>query len=203
MMQIVVGLNLACVTRLERTWEGVGNKYSDMFKALMVATSASRNYLMYREALRTTVPPAIPYVGVYLRDLTFIEDGNPSYMAKDLGLVNFDKVRMLARVLGEIRTFQQIEPVVEPHTAILSYLTTDRPLCMVDSQLRTESMQCEAAPRHSTTVSPAAAAAAATAAAAAAAASASLPSVASAAPELSSPRWAGTDSEPHLRPRRQ
>ena len=30
----------------------------------------------YREAVRNANPPVIPYLGVSLKDLTFIEDGN-------------------------------------------------------------------------------------------------------------------------------
>jgi RasGEF domain len=33
------------------------------------------NYANYRAALATSTPPVIPYLGLWLRDLTHIEDG--------------------------------------------------------------------------------------------------------------------------------
>ena len=38
-------------------------------------------------------PPSIPYLGIYLSDLTFIEEGTPNFTEK--GLLNFAKMRMV------------------------------------------------------------------------------------------------------------
>jgi son of sevenless-like protein len=51
-------------------------------------------------------PPCIPYLGVYLTDLTFIEDGNKDYVT-DEGLINFDKRRKISTVIREIQQYQQ------------------------------------------------------------------------------------------------
>lgn len=38
-------------------------------------------------------PPCVPYLGMYLADLAFIEEGTPNFTEE--GLVNFSKMRMV------------------------------------------------------------------------------------------------------------
>jgi len=63
------------------------------------------NFSRYREALRTSPPPSVPFLGLYLTDLTFIEDGNPSFL-KGSNLINFDKRTKVATVIQEIKQYQ-------------------------------------------------------------------------------------------------
>ncbi len=66
-------------------------KYDDI-SALMARES---NFQKFREHLHSVDPPCIPYLGVYLTDLTFIEDGNKDFSN---GLINFDKRRKISAV---------------------------------------------------------------------------------------------------------
>ena len=53
-------------------------------------------------------PPLTPYLGVFLRDLTFLEVGNPDFLDEERTQVNFDKYRMISSVLLELKNNQQI-----------------------------------------------------------------------------------------------
>lgn len=46
-----------------------------------------------RDALHRCDPPCIPYLGLYLTDLSFIEEGTPNFTEE--GLLNFSKMRMV------------------------------------------------------------------------------------------------------------
>jgi len=73
-------------------------------------------------------PPLLPYIGVYLTDLTFIEDGNPNLKG---GLINFQKHRMCAEVLRQIRLYQQTpynlvgQPSILEHFQSIPILSED------------------------------------------------------------------------------
>lgn len=53
--------------------------------------------------------------GVALKDLTFIEDGNPDFVR---GLINFAKRRMLYRVISETLLYQDQEYQITPQGVV-------------------------------------------------------------------------------------
>lgn len=55
--------------------------------------SSDGRFRNLRDALRRCDPPCIPYLGVYLTDLSFIEEGTPNFTED--GLLNFSKMRMV------------------------------------------------------------------------------------------------------------
>lgn len=67
---------------------------------------ANRNFTEYREIIHSVNPPCIPFLGIYLQDLTFIEDGNPDYLRKSSTLINFAKRQKAAEVIRELKQFQ-------------------------------------------------------------------------------------------------
>ncbi len=77
------------------------------FEELTELMSPFSNYTKFRNHLHKEIsPPCIPYLGVYLTDLTFIEDGNPDTIQD---LINFDKRRRTAQVIKEIKEYQNTQ----------------------------------------------------------------------------------------------
>ena len=64
----------------------------------------SKSYKNFREALQTSTPPCIPHLGVFLTDLTFIEQGNPDVVQENL--INFKKQQLVYDVITKIKQFQ-------------------------------------------------------------------------------------------------
>lgn len=82
---ITSALNSVAVYRLSRSWILVPEAQRRIFWVLTELTASSGR--LYKEELKDVVPPAVPYLGTTLTDLTFIEDGNAN--RNSAGQVNF------------------------------------------------------------------------------------------------------------------
>ena len=90
------------------TWRALPSKYEDMYEEMKELCCVEKHYLPYKKLISTQTPPLVPYLGVFLRDLTFIEVGNSNHLDEDKKMINYDKYRMLAVVLADLRKYQQI-----------------------------------------------------------------------------------------------
>ncbi|KAJ1655231.1 hypothetical protein IWQ61_004985 [Dispira simplex] len=79
LIAVACGLSYSAITRLNLTWKQLAVKYSTLIKSLNQLTDTDRNFAMYRSRLRNQKPPCLPFLGVYLTDLTFTDDGNRTY----------------------------------------------------------------------------------------------------------------------------
>lgn len=114
LMAIICSLNSSIISRLRKTWEFVSPKRREMLKTLQGIVEPSNNNKVLRSRLQEHVPPCLPFLGMFLTDLTFVDIGNPATKqlpgasAEDLGLtvVNFDKHTRTAKIIGEVQRFQ-------------------------------------------------------------------------------------------------
>ncbi|KAF7729563.1 hypothetical protein EC973_004238 [Apophysomyces ossiformis] len=108
LMAIRSALDSTSIVRLKKTWEHVSAKYKAMSEPIFRATDSQRNFAEYRQRLKNAVAPCLPFLGVYLTDMTFIDDGNSNHRMSPGGrqLINFDKYIKTTRVLNEIEQFQ-------------------------------------------------------------------------------------------------
>ena len=111
LMAIVCALNTSTITRLKRTWEIVSQKTKSLFELLKSIIDNSRNYTVLRQRLQNQVPPCLPFVGMYMTDLTFVDHGNQttrSLTAEEgsVQVINFDKHMKTAKIISELQRFQ-------------------------------------------------------------------------------------------------
>jgi len=102
MMEIISGLNSIPVNRLRQTWAVVTKKLLQSFQDMAQLMAPEKSFSRFRKHLHTRDPPCIPYFGVYLTDLTFIEEGNKDIIP-GTDLINFSKRRKIAGVIIEIQ----------------------------------------------------------------------------------------------------
>ncbi|PVD19918.1 hypothetical protein C0Q70_20412 [Pomacea canaliculata] len=119
-LQICAAFVNSSVYRLKKTWEKLSKQTKQMIERLQTLVSSEGRFKNMRDALHRCDPPCIPYLGMYLTDLSFIEEGTPNFTED--GLVNFSKMRMIAHVIREIRLFQQTSYKIEHHPRVTSYL---------------------------------------------------------------------------------
>lgn len=124
LLTIVSALQSVSIMRLRKTWEMLSPRYQDLFASLKAIVLPEKNFVAYRSRIRQQDIPCVPYLGVYLTDLTFIEEGNADkrlYVPQggdspSVSVINFDKHARTAKIIGEIQRFQipyRLQPVKE------------------------------------------------------------------------------------------
>jgi len=101
-MEIVFALESAPISRLHKMWS---SKLLDHLKSLERLTA--KNFKELRDILMAATPPCIPYIGLCLSDLIFIEDNHTNYLRDAPNMVNWQKALLSASVLLRIQRFQQ------------------------------------------------------------------------------------------------
>lgn len=98
-----------------------------IFDKLNAIISHDKNYENYKKILDVQNGSVVPYIGVFLRDLTFIEVGNASYLDDDL--INFDKLRMIYAVLRDFSKYKShpydFTPLDHVRNAFIEYLPSE------------------------------------------------------------------------------
>ncbi|CAG5099509.1 Similar to RASGRF1: Ras-specific guanine nucleotide-releasing factor 1 (Homo sapiens) [Cotesia congregata] len=94
-LQICAAFTNSSVYRLKKTWEKVSKTTKQTIERLQSIVSSDGRFRNLRDTLHRCDPPCIPYLGLYLTDLSFIEEGTPNFT--DDGLLNFAKMRMVVQ----------------------------------------------------------------------------------------------------------
>ncbi|KAH9854744.1 ras GEF [Lenzites betulinus] len=120
MTAVISGLNTPPIRRLKRTWEQVNAKIMSQLKVCESTIDTNKNFNNYRSLLATIQPPCVPFIGVYLTTLTFINDGAEDKLAGNM--INFRKRQKAAEVIQDIKRWQAKPYNYQTVTPVLAYL---------------------------------------------------------------------------------
>ncbi|KAI8097536.1 ras guanine nucleotide exchange factor domain-containing protein [Halteromyces radiatus] len=123
LMTIRCALNSASIARLRRTWDSVmrSTKYKTMYNTIDCVADSDRNFAMYRKCLKNATAPGLPFLGIFLSDMVFVDEGNMDHrtsttlssngneQSNHCIIINFDKYMKMTQMLDQtITRFQQV-----------------------------------------------------------------------------------------------
>ncbi|EJD75124.1 rap guanine nucleotide exchange factor 1 [Loa loa] len=97
---IILGLSNVAVSRITHLWDKLPSKMKQQYAEFEELLDPCRNHRAYRMLTANMSAPTVPFIPLLLKDLTFTHEGNKTYFA---GLINFEKMHMIANVLRGFR----------------------------------------------------------------------------------------------------
>lgn len=121
-MSIISALQVECIYRLRHTWAGLGNKDRAAYRRLEELFSQNDNCRRQREHMNSISLPGIPYLGLYLSDLTYTNVAQPRINGKPTAIW-FTKINS---IIDKIAYFQQSEYSFAVDETLNAYLCAQR-----------------------------------------------------------------------------
>ncbi|CAH8681033.1 unnamed protein product [Schistosoma rodhaini] len=121
-MSIISALQVECIYRLRHTWAGLGNKDRAAYRRLEELFSQNDNCRRQREHMNSISLPGIPYLGLYLSDLTYTNVAQPRINGKPTAIW-FSKINS---IIDKIAYFQQSEYSFAVDETLNAYLCAQR-----------------------------------------------------------------------------
>ncbi|XP_055606465.1 rap guanine nucleotide exchange factor 4 isoform X3 [Uranotaenia lowii] len=145
---VVMGLSNMAVSRLTYTWDKLPSKFRKLFAEYEALIDPSRNHRAYRMSVGKLQPPVIPFMPLLLKDMTFAHEGNKTSLE---GLVNFEKMHMMAQTMRTVRYCRSRHLVLDPpspknENEIRQYISCFR---TIDNQRVLNAMSHKVEPRRS------------------------------------------------------
>lgn len=108
MTAIISALYSSPIHRLKKTWSFVSKETLLKLENMNKLMNSSRNFNEYRDMLKfVSAEPCIPFFGVYLTDLTFIDHGNEDHLLKRTRMINFAKRAKTTEIVMGMESFMK------------------------------------------------------------------------------------------------
>ena len=126
---IVAGLTMGPVFRLKKTLAKMVKTYPKIhaqYLETVAIVSPKGQYVNYRKHLKTLQKPILPFLGIIITDMTFVELGNNNYLP-DNHFINFDKRRKFSGLIKDMGEYQKLGFNFTPILFIQEYLYAVKP----------------------------------------------------------------------------
>ncbi|KAI9254357.1 ras guanine nucleotide exchange factor domain-containing protein [Helicostylum pulchrum] len=151
-MAILSAFDNGSIGRLKRTWELISARSMQILQNIRRLMGANRNFSEYREIIHRINPPCIPFLGIYLQDLTFIEDGNSNFLKKSNNLINFAKRMKTAEVIRDLQQYQSTHYMLTAVPDIQEFIKTHLHSSREEEELYNLSLKLEPRERGEDTI---------------------------------------------------
>ncbi|CAG9558403.1 unnamed protein product [Danaus chrysippus] len=115
---VISALTSASIYRLTKTWACLSKKDKQQFDKLAELFGDKDNWMTLREYMRSISLPCIPYLGIFLTDLVYIDIAHPSGSPH--------RVAKMAVVLKALERYQTSEYTITPVPHVANYLNSVR-----------------------------------------------------------------------------
>ncbi|KAG2220167.1 hypothetical protein INT45_013865, partial [Circinella minor] len=151
-MAILSAFDNSSIGRMKRTWELMNARTTQILTGIRRLMGANKNFTEYRDIIHKVNPPCIPFLGIYLQDLTFIEDGNSNFLKKSNHLINFAKRMKTAEVIRELQQYQSTPYLLQAVPDMQEFIKTHLQSSRDEETLYNMSLQLEPRERGEDTI---------------------------------------------------
>lgn len=129
LLSVLNGLAHPAITRLKKSFSKMDKSSVKKLEELQSLARPGDNFRILRDELKKASNPCIPYLGLYMSDLTFLDNGNPNFHSS--GLINFSKCRLIYHQIRDLILRQDksynFEEVPALHESLIkfNFLDTD------------------------------------------------------------------------------
>ncbi|KCV69033.1 hypothetical protein H696_04453 [Fonticula alba] len=143
-IEILTALNSSPVYRLKNTVAYLPTKVRRESEKLFRSFSSDLNYKNLRQRVQQhNDVPLIPFPGVYMQDLVFLDGGAKNFLDEDKGVINFIKHATASRYITSLLKHQKLEYTFEIKKEIRDFICTGLPIIQSEDEHYNLSLQCE------------------------------------------------------------